>query len=127
MDSFVGAVASEQRLSKRLIEPYLREAVEIGASGSHKVLVLPTKPLDVSDTQYTFEFPVFGNSVIDLKGTLLYVCGKVKKKGADGSYADITVETELFNIACNTLHSLFESVSVTIGNNQVNLLPLLMY
>lgn len=119
MDTSVAPISTEQRLSNRLIAPYLRDACGVGIVGSHHVYVPPIKPISPDDTSYEFELPVLGSNLIDLKNILLSLEGQVKKRNDTGDYVKLP-DREMCTLVSNTLHTLFSSVTVVIGNNQVN-------
>ena len=110
-------ISSDQRLSDRLILPYLRESTGLGLSSSYVVNILPTKPISTLDTLYQFEFPKFENSVLDLKNTLLSVRGRLVKVLEDRT-AEILVAGTRVLLVNNSLYSLFDSVTVHLGVNQ---------
>ena len=117
-ETLLGAVASEQRVSTRLALPYLRGTTAVGLNSSYLLKVLPIKPIDANDKIFTFEIPRMESSLIDLRATQLYVRGRILKvDAASGATSPVTggVKVLLIN---NSLHSLWESVTVHMGTNQ---------
>ncbi len=82
------------------------------------MFVQPIKVLDKSDTKYEFDLPIYDLSLLDLRNTMLYVRGKLVGIEPNGD-ARTLADGEKCNIINNGLHSLFDSVSVTVGQNQV--------
>ena len=89
----------------------------VGVTSTYKVFVPPIKNLDSSDQSYEFELPVLDSSLIDLQGILIYVRGRVRKQNAEGAW-EALVKDEQAVVSNNSLHTLFDSVSVTMGANQ---------
>ncbi len=89
-----------------------------GINGAYKVFVAPTKVLDTTDTKYEFDLPVYDLSLLDLRNTTLYVRGKLIGVESDGKTRSLE-PNEKCNIVNNAQHSIFDSVSATIGKNQV--------
>ena len=81
--------------------------------GSFRHFVEPTRSPGDNDTQYVIELPNTGADYVDLKNIELYVKGTLKR--ADGTAC---VDREAVALTNNSLHSLFESVTVLIGHNQ---------
>ncbi len=100
----------------------------IGIRSVYRATVKPNKTVSASDTQYVFEIPDYGDSLIDLQGILLKVGGRMKRLRANGEYGGLTVRTKGTKeikenpiTVCNTLYSLFSDIKVTMGPNQVNM------
>ena len=117
MDNTLAPISSEQRISNRLVSPFLRTAVGVGISATRKVYVSPMKPVEKTDNRFDLELPVSDRDLIDLRGILLQVHGKILVENANGDYVNIA-SNERCNLACNSLYSLFESVNVVMGKNQ---------
>ena len=119
MDTAIGPVSAQQQVSERVIGPYLRDPVSIGISSSRRVVVTPNKPLEKTDTRYDFVLPSDTRNVLNLAGILLHVQGRVRVKNAVTELYEDIGPLEECSLASNTLYSLFSSVTVTIGVNQV--------
>ena len=117
MDSIISPIGADQRISSRIISPYLRESSSIGVSGTYKIEISPTKLISPDDRTYEFEIPELDRSLYDLKNILLLVRGKVQKKLVSGAITTVP-SSEAAILGTNSLHTLFSSVSVSIGRNQ---------
>ena len=117
MDSTISPIGADQRISSRIITPYLRESSSVGISGAYRIEVSPSKLISSDDRTYEFEIPELDRSLYDLKNTLLLVRGRVRKYLTDGTIVTVP-STEKAILATNGLHTLFSSISVSIGRNQ---------
>ncbi len=80
VDQPLGAVAAEQRLSTRIISPYLRQQIDVGIKATYKAPLTPIKNVEINDNSYEFSIPSYDQGLIDLKGILLLVGGELKIK-----------------------------------------------
>ena len=117
MDNTIGPIGADQRISSKIITPYLRESSSIGVSGTYRIEVAPTKLIASDDRTYEFEIPELDRSLYDLKNTLLLVRGRVRKQLANGTIVSVP-STEKAILATNSLHSLFSSIGISFGRNQ---------
>ncbi len=91
-----------------------------GIVSTYNTFVTPTKSLERCDESYEIEIPAYHQSFIDLRGISLYVRGRLIRLDKEEEKVHTLVADERVFLINNTLHSLFESVTVQIGGNQVN-------
>ena len=117
---------SEQMIDSKLITPFTAAQGLIGISSVFTHTVEPTKPLSATDSEIKFELPDTLNSYIDLKNVKVYIRGCLTRKNGTQ-----IIQDELVSIADNFVHSLFDSVILYLGKNQLeiqhNLYPFKAY
>ena len=107
-------MSSNYALDLDWIKPFTKPTFEPSCLGTTEIFVPPREIIDYSSQFYTFDLPNLGDRFLNLKSIKLYLSGSIKN--SDGSNL-----TEADNDLClvnNSLHSLFQNVSVTIGTNQ---------
>ena len=109
----VPTTLTTQSVDPRLIAMFTKAEGTVGVQGSFTHFVHPMRPPSGDDVEYTFELPNTGADYIDMKNIELYVRGKLTR--ADGT---ALVDDEKVVLVNNSLHSLFETVTVLIGHNQ---------
>ncbi len=105
-----------QTIDLRLLNPFLKESGLIGVDSTFTHKIEPDRPVSFNSAEYVFDFPNTATSYADLKNTEMYVCGELLKD--DGT--KIT-DTDLVVIGNNFLYTLFESATMYVGKNQVEL------
>lgn len=117
MEPTLGVISAEQRISEKVLLPYLKPVQGVGISGAHYITLRTNKSVDRLDKCYIFEFPVLHGNLIDLAGVLLSIKGKLLRVKAGGGYENMP-KLEQAMCVNNSAHSLFESVTVNMGMNQ---------
>ena len=117
MDNSLGPISADQRVAERLLLPYLRPSMGVGLASSYYITLRTAKQIDSLDTCYIFDFPKFQSNVIDLRGVLIYIRGRLMRKKVDGGYEKMVAKEQAM-LVNNSAHSLIESVTVHLGNNQ---------
>lgn len=119
MDPTVAEIDSDARLSQRLIGQYLRSSTILGVSGSNRICVAPSIPLNPdSDEQYEFILPKVQRALVDMRGICMNVRGCLMKK-VNGVYAKLPADEKVVPVT-NTVHALFDNVTLQLGENQEN-------
>ncbi len=79
----------------------------------------PIKTLDRTDVKYEFVLPSTPQGLIDMNGVLLYVKGRLVRVLENNETTPLAAK-EKCNMVNNTLHSLFKTITLQIGKNQVS-------
>ena len=107
---------SEQTVDSRLIIPFTQPPGLVGISSVFCHVIEPTKPLSRTNNEIHFLLPDTLNSYIDLKNIKFYIRGSFTRKNGDK-----LEESEAVSIADNFSHSLFDSVTLLLGKNQIEI------
>ena len=116
MDTTVGEIASEVRLSERIIGQYLKPSTNYGVVATNKIIVPPSIPITANDEQYEFIIPKVERSLIDVRGILMHIKGRLMKK-VGANYVELPPDEKVV-LLTNTPHALFENISSVLGANQ---------
>ena len=94
----------------KLFEP-LRKNVTMSNVGEY--LIHPSNQYNPSSDRFVFDFPSFGDNMIDMESIQLYIYGGFQRlDGTPVAKEDSMVPTN------NLLHSLINEIEMIIGNNR---------
>ena len=104
-----------QNVDKRLTSMFVRPEAIVGVQSTFTHVIEPLRAVSPLDEQFDFDLPTT-NGYVDLKNMQLYIRGRLTKR--DGTH--LTGEDKV-SVTNNLLHSLFQSVTVYVGHNQLEL------
>ena len=105
-----------QHVDPRLVAMFVQPESLVGVRSTYTHFVEPIRPPAEKDEEFVFDVPHTGTSYRDLKNAKLYVRGSLKRRNGK----DLE-ENEKVAVTNNFLHSLFDSVTVYIGQNQAEI------
>jgi hypothetical protein len=105
-----------QNIDPRLINMFVKGEGNVGVQNFFRHSVEPLKLPSKTDNEFVFDLPQTGASFIDLQNIELYVRGTLTR--LDGT--DL-VKDEKVLVSNDFLSTLFDSVSVYIGHNQMEI------
>ena len=117
-DNVIAPLDSTLTLNERLVSAFLRDTVNIGIVASQLICLKPVKEIAKTDREFVFSLPSI-NDYVDLRNIQLYVRGQILER-KDG--VDVKVDAGTQVMLCNNvIHTLFDTISICIGNNQIEL------
>ena len=107
---------ASQHVDPRLVSMFVRPEGLVGVHSTLTHVVEPMRPPAENDTEFIFELPHTGAAYVDLKNTQIFIQGFLRRRSGEALKDD-----EKVVLANNFLYSLFDSVTVYIGNNQAEI------
>ena len=105
-----------QNIDPRFLTMLEKPTVRVGVQNTFTHVIEPTRHPSDTDCEIVFDIPSTGGAYLDLRNTELYLKGRLKR--ADNTDLGQEEKVELTN---NSLYSLFDSVTIYVGQNQTEI------
>ena len=105
-----------QNIDPRFLTMLEKPTVRVGLQNTFTHVLEPTRLPSESDSEIVFDIPSTGGAYLDLRNTELYLKGRLKR--ADNTDLESGEKVVLTN---NALYSLFDSVTIYVGQNQTEI------